>query len=100
MLATISPSGDHLDETLATLRYACQARSIVNRARVNETQHDRMLRELKLEVERLRALRQSYERTSLSSSLVDDGSQLEELRAKLADSEERLREAQRNWEQR
>jgi hypothetical protein len=44
MLATISPANIHLDETLATLRYAGQARTIVNRVRVNEDPHDRLIR--------------------------------------------------------
>ncbi|KAJ8945459.1 hypothetical protein NQ314_009211 [Rhamnusium bicolor] len=105
MLATISPASTHLDETLATLRYACQARSIVNRARVNENPHDRLIRELRSEVERLRALRQDYERNSLSSSsliLIDDSNneELDELRGKLVETENKLYEAQRRWEQR
>lgn len=44
MLATISPANVHLDETLATLRYACQARSIVNRVYKNEDANERMIR--------------------------------------------------------
>jgi hypothetical protein len=44
MLATISPANIHLDETLATLRYAGQARTIVNRVRVNEGPRDRLIR--------------------------------------------------------
>lgn len=105
MLATISPASNHLDETLATLRYACQARSIVNRARVNESPHDRLIRELRLEVERLRALRQDYERTSLSSSsliLINDSNseELDDLRNKLTETENKLLEAQKNWERR
>ncbi|XP_056631002.1 kinesin-like protein KIF14 [Diorhabda sublineata] len=105
MLATISPSSTHVDESLATLRYACQARSIVNRARVNENPHDRLIRELRCEVERLRALRQDYERSSLSTSSLNScneshDEELDELRKKLTDSEKQLEEAQRNWEKR
>ncbi|XP_028146300.1 kinesin-like protein KIF14 [Diabrotica virgifera virgifera] len=105
MLATISPSSTHLDETLATLRYACQARSIVNRARVNENPHDRLIRELRSEVERLRALRQDFERSSLSSSSLTScndahDEELEGLRKKLSDSEKHLEDAQKNWEKR
>lgn len=44
MLATVSPSSAHLEETLATLRYACQARTIVNRVRVNEDPSHRRIR--------------------------------------------------------
>ncbi|XP_011156541.2 kinesin-like protein KIF14 isoform X2 [Solenopsis invicta] len=62
MLGTVSPANIHVDETLATLRYACQARAIVNRIRINEDPHDRLIRELKAEVLRLRAVRQGYEK--------------------------------------
>ncbi|XP_073987570.1 uncharacterized protein isoform X2 [Rhodnius prolixus] len=53
MLATISPCSSHLEETLSTLRYASQARSIVNTVRVNEGPQDKIIRELRAEVERL-----------------------------------------------
>lgn len=36
MVATVSPAGSSVEETLSTLRYAAQARSIVTAARVNE----------------------------------------------------------------
>lgn len=44
MLATVSPASIHLEETLATLRYACQARAIVNKVRINEDPHDKLIR--------------------------------------------------------
>lgn len=107
MLATITPANSHIDETLSTLRYACQARSIVNRARINENPHDRLIRELRSEVSRLRALRQDYERTSLSNSLIittpmeeQSSEELVELKSKLNETEMKLRDAERSWEQR
>ncbi|XP_047494563.1 kinesin-like protein KIF14 [Penaeus chinensis] len=54
MLATISPSNIHVEETLSTLRYAQQARKIVNRNHINEDPTARIIRSLKEEVERLR----------------------------------------------
>ena len=54
MLATISPANVHLEETLSTLRYAKQARSIMNTARVNEDPKARIIRELRAEIEKLR----------------------------------------------
>ncbi|CAG9853838.1 unnamed protein product [Phyllotreta striolata] len=103
MLATITPANTHLDETLATLRYACQARSIVNRARINENPHDRLIRELRSEVERLRALRQDYERNSFSISSTSSCNEsheeeLESLRGKLKETEGKLHEAEKSWE--
>lgn len=108
MLATISPSNTHLDETLSTLRYACQARAIVNRARINESAHDRLIRELRSEVERLRALRMDYERRhsinsqsiSFNESNGSNSSEMEEIKAKLSETETKLFEAQEVWEQR
>uniref|UniRef100_A0A182VGP3 Kinesin motor domain-containing protein n=2 Tax=Anopheles merus TaxID=30066 RepID=A0A182VGP3_ANOME len=114
MLATISPASIHLDETLATLRYACQARSIVNRVKVNEDPHDRIIRELRAEVERLQVLRQDYERQKRLSEAnqhhhpprkiiietsVDD-SEVEALRQQLAETEQELAKAQRSWRER
>ncbi|KAF7266293.1 hypothetical protein GWI33_020324 [Rhynchophorus ferrugineus] len=103
MLATISPASTHLDETLATLRYACQARSIVNRARINESPHDRLIRELRSEVERLKALRRDYERNSVSCPIPcneNDTRELDDVKSKLSQTESKLMEAQRIWEQR
>lgn len=105
MLATITPASSHVEETLATLRYACQARSIVNRAYVNENPHDRLIRELRAEVERLRALRQDYERTSITpitNIVTNDNNtkELEDLRQKLCEKEQNLEDAQKAWEQR
>ncbi|KAL6422349.1 hypothetical protein ACFW04_010595 [Cataglyphis niger] len=62
MLGTVSPANIHVEETLATLRYACQARAIVNRIRINEDPHDRVIRELQAEVQRLRGMREGYEK--------------------------------------
>ncbi|KAL1490469.1 hypothetical protein ABEB36_013157 [Hypothenemus hampei] len=104
MLATISPSSSHLDETLSTLRYACQARTIVNRATINESPHDRLIRELRSEVERLRALRRNFEQRSSysqSSSFNDtNNSEIDEIKTKLSETEQQLLEAQEIWEQR
>nr|CAD7417143.1 unnamed protein product [Timema poppensis] len=58
MLATISPASTHMEVTLATLKYACQARAIIITPRVNESNHDRIIRGLSEEVAQLRALRE------------------------------------------
>jgi kinesin family protein 14 len=54
MLATLSPSSENYEETLSTLRYAHQARSIVNTAVVNEDPNIKLIRELRAEVDALR----------------------------------------------
>ena len=44
MIATISPSSQNTEETLSTLRYACQARKIINRNHINEDAATKMVR--------------------------------------------------------
>lgn len=99
MLATVTPANTYVEETLSTLRYACQARAIVNRAHVNEELHDRMIRELRMEVERLRA---EYQNNSSSCILLNRSQEyyqeLEELKQKMTEKEEELDTAKKMWE--
>lgn len=46
MICAISPATDNYDETLSTLRYADQAKKIQNKAIINESETDRVIREL------------------------------------------------------
>eukprot|EP00054_Salpingoeca_dolichothecata_P027107 m.197133 g.197133 ORF g.197133 m.197133 type:complete len:1089 (-) comp25865_c0_seq2:49-3315(-) len=55
MLAAISPAADNFEETLSTLRYANQAKRIINKAVVNEDATATMVRKLTEEIELLRA---------------------------------------------
>lgn len=54
MIAALSPASVNYDETLSTLRYANQVKAIKNEAKVNESAHDKLIRELKEENERLK----------------------------------------------
>ncbi|RWS13853.1 kinesin-like protein KIF14 [Dinothrombium tinctorium] len=54
MLATISPNMCHVEETVSTLRYACQSRKIVNIVRVNEDPKAIKIRQLMAEIKRLK----------------------------------------------
>ena len=56
MIAAISPATFNFEETLSTLRYADQVKAIKNQAVVNETPQEKLIRELKEENERLKAL--------------------------------------------
>mmetsp|Transcript_18369 Transcript_18369/g.18344 ORF Transcript_18369/g.18344 Transcript_18369/m.18344 type:complete len:877 (+) Transcript_18369:699-3329(+) len=56
MIAAISPATFNFEETLSTLRYADQVKSIKNKAVVNETPQEKLIRELKEENEKLKAL--------------------------------------------
>ncbi|KAH9853391.1 kinesin-domain-containing protein [Lenzites betulinus] len=55
MIAAISPADVQYEETLSTLRYADQAKKIKNKAIINEDPNAKLVRELKEELEMLRA---------------------------------------------
>ena len=59
MLAAISPADVNYEETLSTLRYADRAKQIVCKAVINEDANAKLIRELKEEIIRLKALLQS-----------------------------------------
>lgn len=64
MLATISPCAAHIEETLSTLRYACQARTIINVARINEDPSARLIRSLREQIKMLeQRIRENETRT-------------------------------------
>jgi len=55
MIAALSPADVNYAETLSTLRFANQIKSIKNVVKVNENPTDKMIRELREEIERLKA---------------------------------------------
>ena len=93
MLATISPSLANYDETLSTLRYAHEARKIVNVAQVNEDPNIRLIRDLKEEIE---FLRNSVGGGSGSGS-GGTFAEVQSLRAKLKESERLMSDMNRTW---
>lgn len=54
MIAALSPASVNFDETLSTLRYAWQVKAIKNVAVVNESPQEKMIRELKEEIDKLK----------------------------------------------
>jgi hypothetical protein len=85
MIAAISPATFNFEETLSTLRYADQVKSIKNQAVVNETPQEKLIRELKEENERLKALVEGRGGSVAASgvndeTLADYQSQIEMLR--------------------
>uniref|UniRef100_A0A3B3SQ93 Kinesin family member 13B n=1 Tax=Paramormyrops kingsleyae TaxID=1676925 RepID=A0A3B3SQ93_9TELE len=88
MVATISPAADNYDETLSTLRYADRAKNIVNHAVVNEDPNAKIIRELRVEVEKLRV--QLTQAESLKAP---------ELKDRLEESEKLIQEMTVTWEE-
>ncbi|XP_029418013.1 kinesin-like protein KIF14 isoform X2 [Nannospalax galili] len=98
MIATISPAASNIEETLSTLRYASQARLIVNVAKVNEDMNAKLIRELKAEIEKLKAAQRNNcnidpERYKLCRQEITS------LRMKLHQQERDMAEIQRIWKE-
>ena len=56
MIAAISPADVNYDETMSTLRYADRAKQIKNKAVVNEDPNEKLIKNLKSEIEELRRM--------------------------------------------
>ena len=56
MICALSPASINYEETLSTLRYADRAKKIQNKAVINESPMEKMVRELKEENELFNAL--------------------------------------------
>ncbi|XP_014724777.1 PREDICTED: stAR-related lipid transfer protein 9 isoform X1 [Sturnus vulgaris] len=72
MIATISPASSSYNETMSTLRYAANAKNIINKPRVNEDANVKLIRELREEIDRLKAMLMSFELRNSSPSWSDD----------------------------
>ncbi|CAB3364592.1 Hypothetical predicted protein [Cloeon dipterum] len=96
MLATVSPSSVYVDETLATLRYACQARAIVNKPQIQLQQGatPQMQRQLHEEIDRLRQAREEYVKRGAGQEVEALQTELSSVRQKLRQVEEERAE----WE--
>ncbi|NWT52124.1 KIF14 protein, partial [Erythrocercus mccallii] len=96
MIATVSPAASSTEETLSTLRYAKQACSIINTAKVNEDVNVKLIRELKAEIEKLKAAQKS----ALNTDREKYRRYLQEitsLRVELHQQEKNMAEMQRAW---
>ncbi|XP_029788997.1 kinesin-like protein KIF14 [Suricata suricatta] len=96
MIATVSPAASNIEETLSTLRYASQARMIINIAKVNEDMNAKLIRELKAEIEKLKAAQRNSrnidpERYRLCRQEITS------LRMKLHQQERDMAEMHRAW---
>ncbi|XP_055966508.1 kinesin-like protein KIF14 [Sorex fumeus] len=98
MIATISPAASNIEETLSTLRYASQARMIINVAKVNEDVNAKLIRELKAEIEKLKSAQKNSrnidpERYRLCRQEITS------LRMRLHQQERDMAQLQRMWKE-
>ncbi|KAM4593652.1 kinesin-like protein KIF28P isoform 1-T1 [Odontesthes bonariensis] len=94
VIATLSPADICYEESLSTLRYAERAKRIQNRAVVNESPTERLIKELKAENARLL---QRLSRMGQEGRRASDESK--ELRQLLTHNELQIRAIQTLWEQ-
>ncbi|XP_031234518.1 kinesin-like protein KIF14 [Mastomys coucha] len=98
MIATISPAASNIEETLSTLRYATQARLIVNIAKVNEDMNAKLIRELKAEIEKLKAAQRNNRNIDPEQYRLCR-QEITSLRMKLHQQERDMAEIQRVWKE-
>ncbi|XP_043110979.1 uncharacterized protein kif16bb isoform X2 [Puntigrus tetrazona] len=92
MIATISPADINYSETLNTLRYASRAKNILNKPTVNEDSNVKIIRELRAEIARLKALLSAG--NQMVSFEQPSGSSVEE---RLHQDEARVQELTEQW---
>lgn len=68
MIATLSPAGSNVEESLSTLRYAQQARTIINVAKVNEDTSAKLIRGQSVKIIQIK-IKKKVCWTSLNSGL-------------------------------
>jgi hypothetical protein len=75
MICAISPATDNYEETLSTLRYADQAKKIQNKAVVNESETDKLIRTLTQEREELKdklmKMEEMFKKFSMTPELLE-----------------------------
>ncbi|XP_052395563.1 kinesin-like protein KIF14 isoform X2 [Carassius gibelio] len=98
MIATLSPAACNMEESLSTLRYAQQARMIINIAKVNEDTNAKLIRELKAEVEKLRAAQMSSQGIEPEKMRLFQ-QEIASLKTKLSQQEHDMAEAHRTWKE-
>ncbi|XP_053521820.1 stAR-related lipid transfer protein 9 isoform X2 [Artibeus jamaicensis] len=96
MVATVSPAHTSYSETMSTLRYASNAKNIINKPRVNEDANVKLIRELREEIRRLKALLLSFELRNFSSpSEEEDGN----LQQRVLQNESKIDRLTQDWAQ-
>jgi kinesin family protein 13 len=92
MIAGISPSSLNYSESLGTLRYANNAKQIVNNVSVNEDTNDKIVKVLKDEIESLRK-----QLSKLNSTA--DPEIIKKLKEEIQQREDLMKEREKTWEQ-
>ncbi len=98
MVAAISPASDNYDETLSTLNYANRAKNIKNVTKRNEDVSQQIIRELRGEIDSLRAALEAAQAGLPVGGTVtaEEQARIDEMKEKMAMLE---RAKQESWEE-
>ena len=106
MIAALSPADINYEETLGTLRYADRAKQIQTKAKVNEDPNQKLIRELREEIEKLRQIAAgkipaggAVDAGGPASSGGGNAAADEELKRQLQESEELIKNLNKSWEE-
>jgi hypothetical protein len=77
MICAISPASMNYEESLSTLRYADRAKKIVNKAVINESAQEKMIRELKSENDKLKDILKKIQESGGKFNFADLGLELD-----------------------
>ncbi|XP_051884022.1 uncharacterized protein stard9 isoform X3 [Pristis pectinata] len=97
MIATISPASTSYTETISTLRYAAHAKNIVNKPHVNEDANVKLIRELREEIDRLKAMLMSFGLRNLSPSSDENDEKDGSLTEILLQNELKVDQLTKDW---
>ncbi|XP_006883276.1 PREDICTED: stAR-related lipid transfer protein 9 [Elephantulus edwardii] len=96
MIATVSPAHTSYSETMSTLRYASNAKNIINKPRVNEDANVKLIRELREEIERLKAMLLSFELRNFNALKDEKDDNMTEL---VVQNEMKIDQLTKDWMQ-
>lgn len=94
MIAAISPAECNYGETLSTLRYAHRAKSIINQPTINEDPNVKLIRELRLEIDRLKGIIRKSELIGDEKSSLNDSAKAAK---KLHENQARVEQLTKDW---
>ena len=94
MICALSPASSNYEETLGTLRYADRAKSIKNKAIVNESETEKLIRELKEENDRLKKMLESG-----GYSPGSGGEDEEDFKKMIEENQKEMEEREKSWAQ-
>ena len=100
MICALSPASINYEETLSTLRYADRAKKIQNKAVVNESEHDKMVRLLKEENVNLKKMIEDLQKKLLGQGGVageDDKKAFLDLKEQLDSNELIMQDYQKSF---